>query len=80
MNFSKSKYCSFCQCPKILWLNKYKPEVFVEDSSAKERMKKGNEVGDLAMRLFGDYTEVTAYDKNGNLDISQMIKNTNDCI
>ena len=26
MNFSKSNYCLYCKCPKILWLNKYKPE------------------------------------------------------
>ena len=80
MNFSKSKYCLYCQCPKILWLNKYKPEVFEQDSSAEERFKKGNEVGDLAMGLFGEFTEVTAYDKDGKLDLSKMIDNTNECL
>ena len=80
MNFSKSKYCLYCQCPKILWLNKYKPEVFKQDSSAEERFEKGNEVGDLAMQLFGEFTEVTAYDKNGKLDLSKMIENTNECL
>ena len=80
MNFSKSKYCSFCQCPKILWLNKYKPETFVSDSSTQERMEKGNAVGDLAMQLFGDFVEVSAFDKDGNLDIAKMIENTNECL
>jgi hypothetical protein len=80
MNFSKSKYCLYCQCPKILWLNKYKPEVFKQDSSAEERFEKGNIVGDLAMQLFGEFTEVTAYDKDGKLDLSKMIENTNECL
>ena len=26
---SKSRYCKCVQCPKILWLKKYKPEVAV---------------------------------------------------
>lgn len=25
-NLSKSKYITFCQCPKALWLKMYKPE------------------------------------------------------
>ncbi len=80
MNFSKSKYCSYCQCPKILWLNKYKPETFVSDSSTEDRLEKGNIVGDLAMQLFGDFTEVTAYDRDGKLDLSKMIEKTNECL
>jgi hypothetical protein len=80
MNFSKSKYCSYCQCPKILWLNQYKPEVYVKDTSVEERMSTGNIVGDLAMQLFGEFTEVTAYDTDGKLDISKMIANTDECL
>ena len=80
MNFSKSKYCAFCQCPKILWLNKYKPEEKKEDPSKQERFEKGNVVGDLAMQLFGEFVEVTAFDSDGNLDMAKMIKNTNDCL
>ena len=80
MNFSKSKYCAFCQCPKILWLNKYKPEEKKEDPSKQERFEKGNVVGDLAMQLFGDFTEVTAFDKDGNLDMTKMIKTTKECL
>ena len=38
-------------------------------------MDAGNEVGDLAMGLFGDYTEVTAFDGD-KIDIKQMIENT----
>ena len=52
-HFSKSKYTSFIQCPKMLWLKTYHPELAEEDPSAQDRMTKGNIVGDLAMDLFG---------------------------
>lgn len=58
---SKSKYCGLWQCPKIAWMKKYKPEELTLDKSVLSRMEAGNEVGDLAMGLFGDYIEVTAY-------------------
>lgn len=72
---SKSKYCGLWQCPKIAWMRKYKPEEVVVDNSVISRMEAGNVVGDLAMGLFGDYSEVTAY-QNDKIDLSQMIINT----
>lgn len=72
---SKSKYCGLWQCPKIAWMKKYKPEELVLDENVFSRMEAGNEVGDLAMGLFGDYIEVTAY-KNDQLDLSKMIERT----
>ena len=36
-------------------------------------MGTGNEVGDLAMGLFGNFTEITTYKKDGPLDLSRMI-------
>lgn len=72
---SKSKYCGLWQCPKIAWLRKYKPEEATLDGSVLARMDAGNEVGDLAMGLFGDYVEVTAYDGE-KLDLPKMIADT----
>jgi hypothetical protein len=58
MNLSKSRYCKGIQCPKILWLDKHKSEVR-DDSVINQRIFDiGNEVGDLAMGYYGDYTEV----------------------
>ncbi len=72
---SKSKYCGLWQCPKIAWLRKYKPEEQYVDDTVLERMRTGNEVGDLAMGLFGDYVDVTSY--NGDrIDIKKMLENT----
>ncbi len=62
LNFSKSKYCGLWQCPKIAWLRKYKPEAWMPDDALAERMRVGDEIGDLAMGLFGPYVEVTARD------------------
>ena len=72
---SKSKYCGLWQCPKIAWLKKYKPEKLAFDESTLSRMEAGNEVGDLAMGLFGDFVEVTAY-HGDKLDLPQMIAAT----
>ena len=76
LNFSKSKYCEFWRCPKMSWLGKYKPEAGKFDEAVMSRMDTGNEVGDLAMGLFGDFVEVTAYNDQGKIDIPKMLSNT----
>ena len=72
---SKSRYCGLWQCPKIAWLKKYKPEEATVDPSVQARFDAGNEVGDLAMGLFGDFVEVTEYDGE-KLNLKKMIENT----
>lgn len=72
---SKSKYCGFWQCPKMAWLNKYKLEEKTEDPGQEAVFTTGNEVGDLAMGLFGDFVEVTEYSAE-KIDIGKMIENT----
>lgn len=79
MNFSKSKYCCFKQCPKMIWMQKYKSEECILSDATKALMEEGNIVGDLAMQIFGDYTEVTTY-KDNKLDIPAMIEKTNELI
>ena len=76
MNLSKSKYTRFCQCPKMLWLDTYRPELAVPDPALLRRFQEGNEVGDLAMGLLGDFVETTAYTAEDKLDIPSMLKNT----
>ena len=76
MNLSKSKYTRYCQCPKMLWMDTYKKELAKEDPALQRRFDEGNEVGDLAMGLLGEYVETTAYTEDGKLDIPAMLKNT----
>lgn len=80
MNLSKSKYCLLWQCPKLLWLDTYHRELKTEDPSREDRMATGNEVGDLAMGLFGNYTEVTSLKADGKPDITAMIQKTRQCM
>jgi len=77
---SKSKYTSFRKCPKCLWMGVYKPEEQVVDASTEARFEAGNEVGDLAMGLFGPFTEVSAYTPEGRLDIKTMLNRTHECL
>ena len=67
---SKSKYCSAVQCPKLLWLSKYMPETMAPDPANQAVLDRGNNVGDLAMGLFGGYTEVPFG------DLGDMIRET----
>ena len=76
MYFSKSKYCGFWQCPKMAWLDKYKPEEKVIDASDEVRYRTGHNVGDLAKTLFGDYVETTVIKEDGKQNMSAMIEKT----
>ena len=75
-NLSKSKYITYCQCPKALWLKQYKSEEMVIDPLTQARFDAGTEVGELAKRLFGDFVEATTYktaaDGTQRLDLGAM--------
>ena len=73
---SKSRYTLFSQCPKALWLRVYKPEEAEVDEVLQARFEKGNEVGEKAMGLFGDFKKVTVKNADGSLDLAKMIELT----
>ena len=63
-DLSKSRYCKGFQCPKILWLDHYKPEE-TENVLSETVMENGNLVGDLARSYFGEYSLVDfSYNKS----------------
>ena len=74
-NLSKSKHCALWQCPKMLWLKKYKPEEERPDGSAISDMETGTAVGSLARELFGSYVDVTVYDGE-RIDLPAMLRRT----
>ncbi len=80
IGLSKSKYTKFRQCDKALWLRVNRPELAKEDPQAAARFEAGNEVGDLAMLLFGPYVEVTEYKDSGSLDLQAMMAKTQQCL
>ncbi len=64
MNLSKSLYTKGIQCPKALWLKKYKPSVLTPpDESSQAIFDTGNIVGDFACKLFPNGKEIP-YSKN----------------
>lgn len=76
MTLSKSLYTRGIQCPKSLWLKKYKKEVLtLPDASALARFETGNIVGDLACELFSDGKEVifTPDDFDGMVEITKQL-------
>ncbi len=73
MYLSKSRYIAGMQCPKILWMKHNMPEAFDDSVLDQATLTAGNEIGDLAMGYFGDYTEVQF---TGNKDSSKMIEET----
>ena len=70
LHLSKSQYCNAVQCPKMLWLRKKRPELFDDSVMDEHVLATGNRVGDLAMGLFGPYTEVPFG------DLTEMIEET----
>ena len=70
VHLSKSRYCSAVQCPKMLWMGKNMPELFDDSVVNQAVLDRGNEVGDLAMGLFGEFVEVPFG------DLGEMIKKT----
>ena len=73
--FSKSKYCSYWQCPKLAWLNQHRPEERVTDGNEDAHMEAGREVGKLAKSLFGPFVDVTSY-VDQQLDLFTMLEKT----
>lgn len=70
---SKSRYCAGVQCPKMLWMQKNMPEEFDESVMNEAVLETGSKVGDLAMGLFGDYTEVPYGDLKDMLKITEEL-------
>ena len=70
MNLSKSRYCSGLQCPKMLWLEKYKPEV-MEEIDKSSILEQGNMVHEVARYLFGEHINIEYTD-----NLNEMIKDT----
>ena len=73
---SKSRYTAFCQCPKNLWLKVFKPDEATVDDALQARFEQGNEVGDLAMGLFGEFKEAHAEKPDSSLDLAAMVEQT----
>ena len=61
MGITKTDFMRGIQCRKMLWLDKHKPDLKVIPPYIQEKLDAGNEFGDRAMALFGDYEEMTVF-------------------
>ena len=61
MGITKTDFMRGMQCRKMLWLDKHKPSLRVIPPYIQEKLDAGNEFGDRAMAMFGDYEEMTVY-------------------
>lgn len=73
---TKSDFMRATQCPKMLWLDRHKPECKVIPAEVQARLTRGNAFGDRAMGMFGDYVELTAHTADGHIDCDAMIART----
>lgn len=80
MAISKTDFVRALQCPKMMWLDKHKPEEKVIPPEVQKKLDDGNAFGDSAMGMFGEYVETTAFKEDGRLDYSKMIATTLQCI
>lgn len=76
MGVSKTDFVRGLQCPKMLWLDSHRPELKIIPEEVQRRLDAGNEFGDEAMGIFGEYRETTCYRPDGRLDFAQMIART----
>ena len=76
MPISKTDFIRGLQCEKMLWLDAHAPERKIIPPEVQAKLDEGNEFGDTAMGIFGDYTEMTTLREDGRLDFSAMIEKT----
>jgi hypothetical protein len=76
MPISKTDFVRGLQCEKMLWLDAHAPELKIIPPEVQAKLDAGNEFGDNAMGIFGDFVETTAFREDGRLYFAAMIEKT----
>ena len=76
MPVSKTDFIRALQCEKMLWLDAHAPEFKIIPPEVQARLNEGNDFGDEAMGVFGDFVETTTLREDGRLHFSAMIEKT----
>ena len=77
MGLTKTSFMRGIQCPRMLWLDKHRPEFKTISAEIQKRLDQGNEFGDCAMGLFGPFVEVTTFFPNTTFpDTKSMVEKT----
>lgn len=81
MGITKTDFIRGMQCPKMLWLDRNKPEKKEIPPKVRKLLDGGNAYGDSLMGMFGPYTEVREYVPETNIpDKARMVKKTAELI
>ena len=81
MAITKTDFMRGMQCPRMLWLDKHRPQLRVIPPEVQARLDAGNDFGDRAMGMFGPYEEMTAYRPGTRIpDKKAMLENTRDAL
>ena len=80
IRLTQTDFMNGMRCAKMIWLDKHHPELKKLSSEVKELFARGNEFGDKAMGMFGEYEEMSAYFEDGQIDCGAMIKRTKQAI
>ena len=80
MPVSKTDFVRGLQCEKMLWLDAHAPEHKIIPPEVQARLDAGNEFGDVAMGIFGPFTETTAYRDDGRLNFAAMLEKTRELL
>lgn len=77
MGITKTDFMRGMQCRKMLWLDKHKPNLKVIPPEVQKRLDAGNDFGDRAMAMFGEYEEMTVYRPGTTIpDTKAMVEKT----
>lgn len=76
MPVSKTDFVRALQCKKMLWLDAHAPELRIIPPEVQEKLDAGNEFGDKAMSIFGEFVETTTFKEDGRLNFSAMLTKT----
>ena len=76
MPISKTDFVRGLQCKKMLWLDAHCPQEKIIPPEVQAKLDAGNDFGDKAMGIFGDFTETTCYKEDGRLHYASMIEKT----
>jgi hypothetical protein len=69
---SKSKFLNGIQCPRLLWASIHKKEMLPEfDITTLNNFKQGNEVGELAKKLFPEGIDIPTENFSQNIQLSK---------
>ena len=80
MAVSKTDFVRGLQCEKMLWLDAHAPELKIIPPEVQVKLDAGNEFGDKAMGLFGDFIETTVYKEDGRLHYAAMLQRTDELL